>query len=155
MAVVFEGSLPTFPVAFEQGPKNPHQILIGPRTPGRSWDGRGSCRIWCNFSVAIEDFLSSCWSVFLWLVSSKCKRDRPPNQSRNVVALWEALYIENKRFDLDTLRVPNRSPTSISKSTDLLGQSDDIWGARGPHFLPIWRVPGARAGLANTFCLAL
>ncbi len=28
----------------------------------------------------------------------------------NVVALWEAFYIENNRFDLDTLRVPNRSP---------------------------------------------
>ncbi len=27
------------------------------------------------------------------------------------VALWEAFYIENKRFDLDTLRVPSRSPT--------------------------------------------
>ncbi len=45
-----------------------------------------------------------------------------PNPDRNrrfpagslevfVVAPWEALYIENKRFDLDTLRVPNRSPT--------------------------------------------
>ncbi len=47
---------------------------------------------------------------------------------RNVVALWEAFYIENKLFDRDTLRVPNRSPTPISKSKDLLGQSDDIWG---------------------------
>jgi hypothetical protein len=28
----------------------------------------------------------------------------------NVVALWVAFYIENKRFDLDTLRVPSRSP---------------------------------------------
>ncbi len=53
-----------------------------------------------------------------------------------VVALWEAFYIENKRFDLDTLRVPNRSPTPISKSNDFLGPSDDIW-ARGPHFRPI------------------
>ena len=35
-----------------------------------------------------------------------------------VVALWEAFYIENQRFDLDTLRVPNRSPTPISKSND-------------------------------------
>ncbi len=30
-----------------------------------------------------------------------------------VVALWEALYIENTRFDLDTLTVSNRSPTPI------------------------------------------
>ncbi len=52
----------------------------------------------------------------------------------SVVALWEAFYIEDGRFDLDTLRVPNRSPTPISKSSDLLGQSDDIWGARGPPF---------------------
>ena len=40
-----------------------------------------------------------------------------------VVALWEAFYIENKCFDLDTLRVANRSPTQISKSNDFLGQS--------------------------------
>ncbi len=65
----------------------------------------------------------------------------------NVVALWEAFYIENKRFDLDTLRVPSRSPTPISKSNDFLGQSHDIWGARGPHLRPILGVPGARAGL--------
>ena len=63
-----------------------------------------------------------------------------------MVALWEAFYIENKRFDLDTLRVPNRSPTPISKSNDFLGQSEDIWGARGPHFRPILGVPGVRAG---------
>ncbi len=40
-------------------------------------------------------------------------------------------YIENKRFDLDTLRVTNRSPTQISKTNDFLGQSEDSWGARG------------------------
>ncbi len=28
-----------------------------------------------------------------------------------VVALWEAFYFEGKCFDLDTLRVPNQSPT--------------------------------------------
>ena len=28
----------------------------------------------------------------------------------NVVAFWEGFDIENKRFDLDTLRAPNRSP---------------------------------------------
>ncbi len=72
-----------------------------------------------------------------------------------VVALWQALYIENKRFDLDTLRVPNRSPTLISKSNDFLGQSDDIWGARGPHFRPILGGPGVRAGFKNTYSLAL
>ncbi len=48
------------------------------------------------------------------------------------VALGEAFDIENKRFDLETLRVPNRSPTPISKSNDFLGQSDDIRGAQGP-----------------------
>jgi hypothetical protein len=53
-------------------------------------------------------------------------------QHIDVVAFWEAFYIEHKRFDLDTLRVPNGSPTPISKSNDFLGQSDDIWGARGP-----------------------
>ncbi len=51
-----------------------------------------------------------------------------------MVALWEAFYVEDKRFDLDTLRVPNRSPTPIPKSNDFLGQSEDIWGARGLHF---------------------
>ncbi len=55
----------------------------------------------------------------------------------NVVALWGAFYIENKRFDLDTLRVPNRSPTPILKSKDFLGQSDYVRGARRPHFRPI------------------
>ncbi len=53
---------------------------------------------------------------------------------RPVVALWEVFYIENKRFQLDTLRVPNRSRTSIAKSNAFLGHSDDIWGARGPPF---------------------
>ncbi len=70
----------------------------------------------------------------------------------NVVALWEIFYIENQRFDLDTLRVPNRSPIPISKSNDFLGQSgqsDNIWGAWGPHFLPILGVPGVRACLNN------
>ncbi len=71
------------------------------------------------------------------------------------VALWEAFYIENKRFDLDTLRVPNRSPTPISKSNDFRGQSDDIWGARGHHFRPMLGVSGARAGFKNTYVLAL
>ena len=64
-----------------------------------------------------------------------------------VVALWEAFYIETKRFDLDTLRMPNRSPTRISKFNDSPGQSDDIRGARGCHFRPSFGVPGVRAGL--------
>ncbi len=72
-----------------------------------------------------------------------------------MVALWEALYIENKRVDLGTHGVPNLSPTPISKSSDFLGQSDDIWGARGPHFRPILGVPGARAGPTNTSFFAL
>ncbi len=71
------------------------------------------------------------------------------------MALWEASYIENKRFDLDTLRVPNRSPTPTSKSNDFRGPSDDIWGALGPDFRPIVGVPGVRAGLKNTYLLAL
>ncbi len=66
----------------------------------------------------------------------------------------EAFYIKNMRFDLDTLRVPNRSRTPISKSNDVLGQSEDIWGARGPRFRPIWGVPGAWAGLTNTCFLS-
>ena len=68
-----------------------------------------------------------------------------------MVARWEAVYIEDKRSDLDTLRVPNRSPTPISKPNDFLKQSDDIWGARGPDFRPILGVPGVRAGLENTY----
>ncbi len=68
-----------------------------------------------------------------------------------MVALWEAVYIEHKRFDLGTLRVSNRSPTPISKSNDSLGQSDDIWGARGRHFRPILGVPGVRAGSQNIY----
>ncbi len=63
--------------------------------------------------------------------------------------------MDNKRFDLDTLRVPKRSPTPISKSNDFRGQSDDIWGARGLHFRPILGVPEVQAGLNNTCFLAL
>ena len=73
----------------------------------------------------------------------------------HVVGLGEAFDIEYKRFDMDTLRVPNRSHTPISKSNDFRGQSDDIWGARGPHSRPIFGVPGARAGLKHTYFLAL
>ncbi len=72
-----------------------------------------------------------------------------------MVALWEAFYIANKRFDLDTLRVPNRSPTPLSKSNDFRGQSEDIWGARGTHFRPIFWVPGVRAGLNKTYVFAV
>ncbi len=50
----------------------------------------------------------------------------------SVVALWEAFHIDNQRFYLDTLRVPSRSPTQISKSNDFLRQSDDIWGPGPP-----------------------
>ncbi len=48
-----------------------------------------------------------------------------------VVAPCEAFYIDNKRFDLDTLRVPNRSPTPILKSNYFLRKSDDIGGFPG------------------------
>ncbi len=66
-----------------------------------------------------------------------------------MVAPWEACYIENKRFDLDALRVPRRFASPISKSNDFQGQSDDIWGARGPHFRPILGTPGVQDGLKN------
>ncbi len=59
-----------------------------------------------------------------------------------VVAIWEAFYIENMHFDLDTLRGPSRSPTPISKPNDFLGQSDDIWGARGFISGRFWGFPG-------------
>jgi hypothetical protein len=73
----------------------------------------------------------------------------------HVVALWEAFYVEYKRFDLDTLRVPNRSPTPISKSSDFRGQSDDIWGARGSYFRPILGAPGGPGRPKNHIVLAL
>ena len=72
----------------------------------------------------------------------------------SLVALWGAFYIEDKRLDLDTLRVPNRPSTPTSPSKDFRGQFDDIWGAPDPHFRPILGVPGVRAGLENTYCLA-
>ncbi len=78
-----------------------------------------------------------------------------PKPYEFVVALWEVFYIGNERFDLDTLRVLNRSPTPTSKFNDFPGQSDDIWEARAPHFRPIWGLPGVRAGLKNTYFLAL
>ncbi len=81
----------------------------------------------------------------MWLYDNTSK-------SKPEEALWEALYIENERFDLDTLQVPNRSPNPNSKSNDFLRQSEGIWG---PHFRPIWGVPGVRAGLNNTSFLAL
>ncbi len=58
-----------------------------------------------------------------------------------VVALWEAFSVEDKRFDLDTLRVPSRSPTPISKSNDFRGQSDDIGGP--PISGRFWGLPGS------------
>ncbi len=72
-----------------------------------------------------------------------------------MVALWEAFYIENMRFDLDPLRAPNRSTTPMPKSNDFLRQSDGNWGARGPHFRPILGVPGVRAGLKNKYIFRL
>ncbi len=66
----------------------------------------------------------------------------------HVEAVREAFYIGNKCVDLDTLRVPKRSPTPISISNDFLGQSEDIWGARGPR--SILGVPEVRAGLNTT-----
>ncbi len=63
-----------------------------------------------------------------------------------VLDLWKVFYNENWRFDLGALRVANRSPTPISKSNEFLGQSDDTWGVRGPHFRPNLGVFGARAG---------
>ncbi len=54
-----------------------------------------------------------------------------------------------------TKTTPKLSPTPISKSNDFLRQSDDIRGARCPHFRPMLGVPGARAGFKNTYLLAL
>jgi hypothetical protein len=42
------------------------------------------------------------------------------------------------RFGLDSLRAPNRSPTPISKSNDVLGQPDDIWGPGAPISGRFW-----------------
>ncbi len=72
-----------------------------------------------------------------------------------VAARWEAFYIDNKRLDLDTLKVPNQSHTLISKSNDFLGQAEDIRGVRSLHFRPMLGVPGVPAGLTNTYFLAL
>ncbi len=72
-----------------------------------------------------------------------------------MAAICEALYTEDKRFDLDTLRVPSRSPTPISKTGDFRGQFDHVWWAQGVHFRPILGVQGARAGLKNTYFVAL
>ncbi len=66
-----------------------------------------------------------------------CSSPHCQSKAHTAMVLWEAFYIENKRFDLDTPRVPSRSPTPISKSNDFRGQSDDIWEARGTHFWPI------------------
>ena len=60
-----------------------------------------------------------------------------------VVALWEAFYIEDKRFGFDTLRVPSRSPTPISTSNDFLPQSDGIWGAWAFLSGRVWGFPGS------------
>ncbi len=81
--------------------------------------------------------------IYSMLLGVPHGRGAQKRSKRGGPLVWEAFYIENKRFDLDTLRVPNRSPTPISKSNDFLGQSDDIWGACGP----ILGVPGVRAGL--------
>ncbi len=64
-----------------------------------------------------------------------------------MVAIWEAFYIENNLFDLDTLRVPNRFPTPILKSNDFRVRSDDIWGE--PPFPADFGVPGVRAGFKH------
>ncbi len=68
-----------------------------------------------------------------------------------MVAAWGVFYIEDKRFDLDTLRVSTRSPTPISKSNDFLGQSDDIWGGPGPPFPADFGFRGVRAGQKHVF----
>ena len=62
-----------------------------------------------------------------------------------MAGFWKVFYIENWHFALDTLRVVNRSPTQASKINHFQGLFEDIRGARGPHFQPIWWVPGARA----------
>ncbi len=69
------------------------------------------------------------------------------------VAVWEAFYIVNKLFDLDTLRVANRSPTPASKFNEFRGQSEDIWGVRGRLSRPISGIPGIRAGIKHIYLL--
>ncbi len=77
------------------------------------------------------------------------------NTIEYVAALWEAFLIENKPLDLNTLRVPSRSPTPISKSNEAEDSPTISGGARGPHFRPILGVPGVRAGLKHKYLLAL
>ena len=72
-------------------------------------------------------------------------RKRPPGYSSKWWPFGKEFYIENKRFDRDTLRVPSRSPTPTSKANGFRGPFDHIWGARGLHFRPIFggsRGPG-------------
>ena len=61
------------------------------------------------------------------------------------MALREIFCIEHKHFGLDTLRVPNRSHTSSSKSKDFPERSGDISGALGTHFQPMLGIPKAKA----------
>jgi hypothetical protein len=56
-----------------------------------------------------------------------------PEAGDAVVALWEAFYIEDKRFGFDTHRVPSRSPTPISTSNDFLPVRRYL-GGPGPSF---------------------
>ena len=103
-------------------PDPPGWGAAAPRTPRGGYSGPGFASFQAQMRPDIDDFLSDP-SKF----SGPCY----------VVALWAALYIENKRFDLDTLRLPNRSPTPISKSNDFRGQSDGIWGPGGGSGLSV------------------
>ncbi len=67
-----------------------------------------------------------------------------------MVALWEAFYVESKRFDLDTLRVANRSSTPASKISDFL-RCSTISGGSGAAFPGrVGEFPGLGAGLKKT-----
>jgi hypothetical protein len=130
--LVLGADLGAFCTMYRAGP-----LWRGPRAKfGRTAveNQRTFTNIYENLRKSTRIFSFPCWST------------------THVLALWEAFYIEKMRFDLDALRVPNRSPTPISKSNDFFGLSEDIWGTRGLHFRPILGVPGARAGLKNTYC---
>jgi hypothetical protein len=61
------------------------------------------------------------------------------------------IYIKTYRFNLDTLRVPSRSPTPTSKTNDSRRPFDRIWGSGAAISGRFVGVRGVRAGLTNTY----
>ncbi len=61
----------------------------------------------------------------------------------SVVALWEAFFIENKRFDLDTLGCPSGSPPRL-RNPMISQDSPTISGGLGaPISDRFWEFPGS------------